>query len=110
MITLRNHEYVTFRYKGGRVNDIVACMDLQGAILMVKDRLFLRNRDKKGRFCAPVLTDANGEVVCTTPRAKSGMIDFDGSYDSYYSTRVSDCDENERLLLNKFGYAVEEDN
>lgn len=59
------------------------------------DNVFLHNKDKRGRFCSPFLTDAWGNVVCETPNAEVGILDFDGDYDRYVAEYLDDLSDSE---------------
>lgn len=84
--------------RGGRFynaghTEFFGCDDLQRVIRMQADNLYERNRDKNGRFCKKVLVDCNGSVVCETPDAKTGKLDFDGTYDTDVVLTLQDVEE-----------------
>lgn len=56
--------------------------DLQDVIRMKSNHLYERDRDARGRYCKKVLVDCSGHVVCWTPNARTGRLDFDGDYDA----------------------------
>lgn len=68
---------------------------LQDAIDLKIDNVFLHNKDKRGRFCSPFLMDGGGNVVCETPNAEVGELDFDGDYDRYVAEYLDDLSDSE---------------
>ena len=76
---------------------------LQDVIRNNSDVLFTVNRDNRGKFCKPYLTDCGGSVVCDTPKAEVGCIDFDGDYDMYICRYIEDCTDDELGLIARDG-------
>lgn len=66
------------------------------------DSLFLRDRDKQGRFITPTLFADNGNIVSDDdPNGTVGTLDFDGEYDTYYCKWVEDCTHEELEIIKK---------
>lgn len=66
---------------------------LQDVIRKSSDFLFECNRDSKGRFMKKVLKDCSGHTVCETPDAMTGILEFDGSYDTDIVMSLEELEE-----------------
>lgn len=53
-------------------------------------------------------TDCNGNRVSYVTGYGTGRLDFDGQYDTTYSIKVSDCDEDELMLIVEDGAEYED--
>ena len=64
---------------------------------------FLKNRDEKGRFCAPYYADQNGNYLISEKEVISGVgqLEWDGIYDTDTCFLLSECDENDLMLINE---------
>ena len=84
--------------------------DFQDLVRRNCNDLFDCNRDKKtGRFCKPYYTDCTGYVVYEGDmKAKTGRLDFDGEYDTYYAIRLTDTNFAERQAMRKYGWLSDE--
>lgn len=62
---------------------------------------FLHNRDKKGRFIAPIYLDQNGSYLISEKEVSSGVgqLDWDGAYDTDTCIYLSDCGETDLNLI-----------
>lgn len=62
---------------------------------------FLKNRDEKGRFCAPYYVDQNGNFLISEKELNTGVgqLEWDGIYDTDTCFLLSDCDENDLKLI-----------
>jgi hypothetical protein len=71
-------------------------MTFSKLINLRSEYLFEKNRDEKGRFCKPYLTDTNGNHVTDDDlNADTGKLDFDGDYDSDIVKNIDDCTDSE---------------
>lgn len=84
--------------------------DFQKLLSRNSDDLFDYNRDKKtGRFCKPYLTDCSGYVVYEGDlKAKTGRLDFDGEYDTYFAKELTKTNYAERQAMRKYGWISDE--
>lgn len=84
-------------FKGKRGIGDVLCLCDNG-----KNNSFLRNRDEKGRFCAPHYTDQNGNFLISAKDVDAngeGCLDWDGQYDTDICIELSSCDANDLQLI-----------
>lgn len=104
-----NEIYVAFHIgRGGRFYDaghtfFIGEFDFQELINRNSNDLFLRERDKKGRFCKPCWVDLNSHVMVEPEDmdSLSGRLEWDGLYNTDYVKRLDDCDEFEIEVLLK---------
>jgi hypothetical protein len=94
--------------RGGQFNNaghksFVGENDISDVISFRNDHIFIQDRDDKGRFISPMYVDHNGNELISVKMAETGVgiLDFDGYYDSEICKYLSDCDENELLLIKK---------
>lgn len=73
--------------------------NLQDARKMEEDKLFLHERDFRSRYCKPFMSDNDGLICMEDANAEVGVIDFDGTYDSWKSVYLEDLDEEELSLV-----------
>ena len=73
--------------------------DLQHARKLEENNLFLHERDFLGRFCKPFMADCSGHIAMEDANAEVGVIDFDGTYNSWVSVYLEDLDEEELSLV-----------
>jgi len=77
-------------------------MDFRQVCTMLSDSLFDCDRDERGRFRKPYLKDSNGSVVSEdNPNGHTGVIDFDGDYDTWVVRELDGCDDDEIRLIYK---------
>ena len=104
--------YVSFHItRGGRFFnpghiEFVGEFGFQQLQSYLSNRIFLKNRDDKGKFCKPYLTDCDGNAISDSDlTSESGTIDFDGDYDTYYSIDAENmgCEERDAIRKTK-GY------
>lgn len=70
-------------YNAGHVT-YIGEKNFQDLIALNDSHIFERNRDEKGRFCVPYLTDHNGtHVTADDINGLTGSLNFDNDYDSY---------------------------
>lgn len=68
---------------------------------------YLYDRDEKGKYCKPYLTDGSGNILMNAEEYDEAMttgigtLDFDGEYDTTYTTYLKDVSEEEFELLNE---------
>jgi hypothetical protein len=76
-----------------------------GEVLQIADQSgqwnFYRDRDAKGRFCAPYYADHNGRELISANDVESGVgiIDWDGDYDTDVCMLLSECSEAELIKI-----------
>lgn len=87
-------------YNPGHVS-FIGEKNFQDLISLNSNNLFEQNRDKKGRFCKPYMTDCSGKVVVEPGHIQDevGCLDFDGSYDTDSCGYVEDCTEEELCII-----------
>lgn len=75
--------------------------NFQDLISLNSNNLFEQNRDEKGRFCSPYLTDCSGKVVVEPGHIKDeiGCLDFDGVYDTDGCCYIEDCTEDDLRMI-----------
>jgi hypothetical protein len=93
--------------RGGRFNNaghksFIGEKTFFDLITMNNSDLFIKDRDKKGKFCKPFLTDQQGnEISNQSINDLVGKLDFDSQYDTDYCNFIEDCDENELNVIAK---------
>lgn len=72
--------------------------------------LFIKDRDEHGRFCKKVLIDGSGNIVSEDDiNGKTGRLDYDGAYNTYYVREMHDLNESERNAIREDrGYISDE--
>ena len=55
-----------------------------------------------------IYTDQSDNYLCDFEHDGTGSLDFDGDYDTTYSCKVSDCNEDELMLIVDHGYDFED--
>lgn len=73
--------------------------DLQDARKLNENNLYLHERDFLGRFCKPFMSDCSGHIAMEDANAEVGVIDFDGTYDTWSAVYLEDLDEEELSLV-----------
>lgn len=105
--TSENRTIVCFHTgRGGRFHNqghvtFVGEMDINKVMDYESNKLFYRNRNKKGQFCAPFYTDCNGNEMITEKQAKTGVgqLDWDGPYDTDICCYLDECTETELEMI-----------
>jgi len=68
---------------------------------------FSKSRDEKSRFCSTFLTDCSGNVLMNADEYKKaidegiGTLDFDGVYDTTYTTYTEELSDDELYALSQ---------
>lgn len=111
MKTLTENTLMAFSIgRGGRYNNQghLSFLDQDKSIAEYTDKLFITDRDSKGRFITPEYTDAGGHFVGLTLKEAEtgcGSINIDGDYDTTYVCKLKDCSEEElRAILDSDRY------
>lgn len=62
---------------------------------------FRRDRDEKGRFCAPYYADQNGNYIISEKELETGVgqLEWDANYDTDTCFLLSECDESDLMLI-----------
>jgi len=69
-------------------------------ISMNEDSLYIVNRDEQGRFMRPTLFDGFSNVVSNDDiDGLTGVLDFDGDYDTYIAKYIEYCTDQEIDLI-----------
>ena len=84
--------YVSFRETDSELR-YLGQFNFQELISRNSDYLFERNRDRKGQYCTPYLADGSSDVVCEEYEGLTGRLEFDGEYDTEYTTTLECCNE-----------------
>lgn len=93
--------YVSFK-KSQRGLQYIGQVDFQELISRNSTDLFLYEEDGNGNPCTPYLADCGGNVVYNGDmEAKTGILDFDGEYDTQYTTTFDDMNNDEISALFK---------
>lgn len=93
--------------RGGRFHNaghvtFIGEKNFQDLIQMNSNELFERNRDERGQFCKPFLTDCSGNHVTDDDiRGEVGKLEFDTIYDSDASGYIEDCPDWQIELIAK---------
>ena len=104
----KNDKIVCFHTgRGGRFHNpghrtYVGEFDIQDMLnSWLADKTFINERDEKGRFSKPYVTDCSGRTVVDAEDLASGVgtIDFDGIYDSYECMRITECDRDDLEMI-----------
>ena len=86
--------YVSFRRTDSELS-YLGQFNFQELISRNSEYLFEHNRDSRGRFCTPYYTDGCGNIVCDDINGLTGSIDYDGLYNTEYTTTLEGCDYSE---------------
>lgn len=96
--------------RGGRFNNpghvkYIGEMNLWDVICQREaDNTFVQNRDEKGRFCKPYISDAtSGKTVINQDdwATGTGKADFNGTYDTYRCFDIEKCNEKKLKMIYK---------
>lgn len=100
--------YISFhKTRGGKFFnpgyiEFVGEFDFQQLQSHLSSFILIKNKDDKGRFCKPYLTDCDGNIISEDDlKSRIGTIDFDGDYDTYYSIDSEDMDCEERNAIRR---------
>ena len=91
--------------RGGRHNNpghvtFIGEKNFQELISLNSDNVFEHNRDDKGRFYTPFLTDSQQcPITHDDIRGEVGRLDFYGHYDTYTAISIEDCTEDELQVI-----------
>lgn len=79
--------------------------DFNDLLHLNSEHTFFNDRDKKGRFCKPYITDCSGNRISETVDFITGRLEFDGQYDTDYCKYIDDCSETEiNCIINDTQY------
>lgn len=83
--------------------------DFNDIVNLNPNHIFFNDRDKKGRFCRPYITDCSGNRISETDDFIIGRLDFDGRYNTDYCKYIADCSETEiNCIVNDIQYKSSE--
>lgn len=87
-------------YNGGH-KKFIGEKTFQDLITMNDQHLFTQNRDEKGRFTKLYITDQNGTTIVAAEdfASETGVLDFDGQYDTDAAVYIDDCDDEEIRMI-----------
>jgi hypothetical protein len=93
--------------RGGRFHNaghvtFIGEKNFQDLISMNSNNLFERNKDERGKFCKPYLTDGSGNHITDDDiKGEVGLLSFDGKFDSDGCCYIEDCSEFQLELIAK---------
>ena len=91
--------------RGGRHNNpghltFIGEKNFQELLSLNSDNIFEHNRDEKGRFCTPFLTDSQQcSITHDDIRGEVGRLDFDGYCDTDTARYIEDCTDSELEVI-----------
>lgn len=109
---MKNTIYVRFHVGGGNVHgffqksgvkSFVDESDFQQLLSICSNDLYSVTRDENGKFCKEYYADQNGNTMVEHEdlKAKTGSLDWDGTYDTDIVKTFEDCTDEEKEIICK---------
>ena len=90
---------VAFEWRGRKLS-FLGELNFQDLQKLYANKLFYRDRDKKGRFQKVKIYDEVGAIVSEdNPRGLIGCLNFDNEYNTVYCKYLKDCNKKELNLI-----------
>lgn len=95
------NDIVAFEIKDRKLN-FLGTLNFKDLQYLYNNRIFYKDRDKKGRFMKEKITDSYGNVISDDDiKGEVGFIEFDTDYLSVYCKYFRDCNEKELYAIEK---------